>query len=57
MNEITTFNPTGLDVQSPETMPHSIEAEQSVLGGLLLSPGKSVYSGFSLLTEGQKTRD
>ncbi|TMM54899.1 replicative DNA helicase [Sulfitobacter sabulilitoris] len=35
MNEITTFNPTGVDVQSPETMPHSIEAEQQLLGAIL----------------------
>ncbi|ABG32739.1 replicative DNA helicase [Roseobacter denitrificans] len=35
MNEISTFNPTGVDVQSPETMPHSIEAEQQLLGAIL----------------------
>ncbi|WP_299499117.1 replicative DNA helicase [uncultured Roseobacter sp.] len=35
MNEITAFNPTGVDVQSPETMPHSIEAEQQLLGAIL----------------------
>ncbi|MEM1351263.1 MAG: replicative DNA helicase [Pseudomonadota bacterium] len=35
MNEITAFNSTGVDVQSPETMPHSIEAEQQLLGALL----------------------
>ena len=35
MNEIATFNATGMDVQSPETMPHSIEAEQQLLGAIL----------------------
>ncbi|MFK7880493.1 replicative DNA helicase [Roseobacter sp.] len=35
MNEIAAFNPTGVDVQSPETMPHSIEAEQQLLGAIL----------------------
>lgn len=35
MNEITTFNPTGAEIQNPETMPHSIEAEQQLLGAIL----------------------
>ncbi|WP_146589022.1 replicative DNA helicase [Puniceibacterium confluentis] len=35
MNEITAFNPTGAEVQAPETMPHSIEAEQQLLGAIL----------------------
>ncbi|MDB2577515.1 replicative DNA helicase [Tateyamaria sp.] len=35
MNEITAFNPTGLSVQDAETMPHSIEAEQQLLGAIL----------------------
>ena len=35
MNEISAFNPTGVDVQAPETMPHSIEAEQQLLGAIL----------------------
>ncbi|MBV2360720.1 replicative DNA helicase [Thalassococcus sp. CAU 1522] len=35
MNEITAFNPTGVEVQAPETMPHSIEAEQQLLGAIL----------------------
>ncbi len=39
MNEITTFNATGqvagTEVQSAETMPHSIEAEQQLLGAIL----------------------
>jgi replicative DNA helicase len=35
MNEITTFNPTGAEVQAPDTMPHSIEAEQQLLGAIL----------------------
>ncbi|SFQ52027.1 replicative DNA helicase [Roseivivax halotolerans] len=35
MNEITSFNATGAEVQSPDTMPHSIEAEQQLLGAIL----------------------
>lgn len=39
MNEITTFNPTGYaataEVEAPETMPHSTEAEQQLLGAIL----------------------
>ncbi|WP_417523867.1 replicative DNA helicase [Marinovum sp.] len=35
MNEITTINPTGVEIQSEETMPHSIEAEQQLLGAIL----------------------
>jgi replicative DNA helicase len=35
MNEIMAFNATGNDVQAPETMPHSIEAEQQLLGAIL----------------------
>ena len=35
MNELTTFNPTGAEIQNPETMPHSVEAEQQLLGAIL----------------------
>lgn len=35
MNEITTINPTGVQVEAAETMPHSIEAEQQLLGAIL----------------------
>ncbi|MEM6889109.1 MAG: replicative DNA helicase [Pseudomonadota bacterium] len=35
MNEIAAFNPTGADIQAPDTMPHSIEAEQQLLGAIL----------------------
>ena len=35
MNEVASFNATGAEVQDPETMPHSIEAEQQLLGALL----------------------
>ncbi len=35
VNEITTINPTGVAVQDAETMPHSIEAEQQLLGAIL----------------------
>jgi replicative DNA helicase len=35
MNEISTVGTTGIAVQAPETMPHSIEAEQQLLGAIL----------------------
>ena len=35
MNEITTINPTGVQVEAADTMPHSIEAEQQLLGAIL----------------------
>ncbi|MDA7428801.1 replicative DNA helicase [Primorskyibacter aestuariivivens] len=35
MNEIAAINATGLDIQSEDTMPHSTEAEQQLLGAIL----------------------
>ncbi len=35
MNEISTLGATGIAIQAPETMPHSIEAEQQLLGAIL----------------------
>ena len=35
MNEIATFNATGTEAEQPEAMPHSIEAEQQLLGAIL----------------------
>jgi replicative DNA helicase len=35
MNEISSVNTTGISVQAAETMPHSIEAEQQLLGAIL----------------------
>lgn len=35
MNEIAAFNPTGAEIQAADTMPHSIEAEQQLLGAIL----------------------
>ncbi len=35
MNEVATFNPTGVEVQAADTTPNSIEAEQQLLGALL----------------------
>ncbi|MEP1355026.1 MAG: replicative DNA helicase [Tateyamaria sp.] len=35
MNEIAAINPTGVAVQDAETMPHSTEAEQQLLGAVL----------------------
>jgi replicative DNA helicase len=35
MNEITSLNANQIAVQAPDTMPHSIEAEQQLLGAIL----------------------
>jgi replicative DNA helicase len=35
MNEIATFNATGVEEADADTMPHSIEAEQQLLGAIL----------------------
>jgi len=35
MNEISTFNATGTDVEKAAEMPHSTEAEQQLLGAIL----------------------
>jgi len=35
MNKVAEINPTGAEIQLPETMPHSIEAEQQLLGAIL----------------------
>jgi len=35
MNEITSFNASGVDAAETEQMPHSIEAEQQLLGAIL----------------------
>ncbi len=35
MNEITTFNATGIEAADADQMPHSIEAEQQLLGAIL----------------------
>jgi replicative DNA helicase len=35
MRENTAFNPTGAEIETPDTMPHSIEAEQQLLGAIL----------------------
>jgi len=35
MNKVAEINPPGAEIQLPETMPHSIEAEQQLLGAIL----------------------
>ena len=35
MNELTAFNATGIEAAETDTMPHSIEAEQQLLGAIL----------------------
>ena len=47
MNEIAAINPTGVEVQAAETMPHSIEAEQQLLGAILTN--NEVYDRIATL--------
>ena len=35
MNKVAEINPTGAEIQLPDTIPHSIEAEQQLLGAIL----------------------
>ncbi|MFP4043173.1 MAG: replicative DNA helicase [Rhodosalinus sp.] len=35
MNQIAGFNPANAEIESPESMPHSVEAEQQLLGAIL----------------------
>jgi replicative DNA helicase len=35
MNEVSVFNPTGAGIEAAESVPHSIEAEQQLLGAIL----------------------
>src|SRR6056297_1786229 len=35
MNEVSVFNPTGAEIEAPDSVPHSIEAEQQLLGAIL----------------------
>ena len=42
MNEITTFNATGVEGANVDSMPHSIEAEQQLLREIL--PGNEVFA-------------
>ena len=35
MNQLAGFNPAGAEIDAPETMPHSVEAEQQLLGAIL----------------------
>jgi len=35
MNELSVFNPTGAGIEAAESVPHSIEAEQQLLGAIL----------------------
>ena len=51
MNEIATINPTGVSVQDAETMPHSIEAEQQLLGAILTN--NDIYDRISSLVQGR----
>ena len=48
MNEITALNASSIAVQAPETMPHSIEAEQQLLGAILTN--NDIYDRVANLT-------
>ncbi|MBV6636319.1 MAG: replicative DNA helicase, partial [Mameliella sp.] len=55
MNEIATINPTGIEVQSAETMPHSIEAEQQLLGAILTE--NDIYDRIAAIISAQHFYD
>ncbi|MGY9046930.1 DNA helicase [Puniceibacterium antarcticum] len=55
MNEVTAFNPTGAEVQAPETMPHSIEAEQQLLGAILTN--NDIYDRIASIISSQHFYD
>ena len=55
MNEITSFNATGAEVQAAETMPHSIEAEQQLLGAILTN--NDVYDRVASIISAQHFYD
>ncbi len=47
MNEITAFNATGTDVEPAVEMPHSVEAEQQLLGAILTN--NDVFDGVAAI--------
>ncbi|WP_417721918.1 replicative DNA helicase [Salipiger sp.] len=51
MNDHSVFNPTGVEVEQAETMPHSIEAEQQLLGAILTN--NDVYDRVAAIVGGQ----
>ncbi|WP_299842891.1 replicative DNA helicase [uncultured Roseovarius sp.] len=55
MNEIATFNATGAEIQNAETMPHSIEAEQQLLGAILTN--NDVYDRIASIISSQHFYD
>ncbi|MEM8693163.1 MAG: replicative DNA helicase [Pseudomonadota bacterium] len=55
MNEVATINPTGLAVQDADTMPHSIEAEQQLLGAILTN--NDVYDRVASIIQEQHFYD
>jgi len=55
MNEITTINQTQVDVAAAETMPHSIEAEQQLLGAILTN--NDIYDRVASVIQAQHFYD
>ena len=55
MNEITSFGAGQADLQSPDTMPHSVEAEQQLLGAVLTN--NDVYDRVASLIGAQHFYD
>lgn len=51
MNNITPINPTGADIQLPDTMPHSIEAEQQLLGAILTN--NDIYDRVAMIIKAE----
>ncbi|MGE4325405.1 MAG: replicative DNA helicase [Pseudodonghicola sp.] len=55
MNEITTVTPATPETQQPDTMPHSIEAEQQLLGAILTN--NDVYDRIAAIIGSQHFYD
>ena len=55
MNEITTIHPNGPTVQDTDTVPHSIEAEQQILGAILTN--NDVYDRIAAIIKPQHFYD
>ena len=55
MNDVAAFNATGAEVKNPETVPHSIEAEQQLLGAILTN--NDVYDRVAAIISAQHFYD
>ncbi|MBJ6373307.1 replicative DNA helicase [Sedimentitalea arenosa] len=55
MNEITSFDGSGSDLQTTDTLPHSVEAEQQLLGAILTN--NDVYDKIASIIGAQHFHD